>query len=178
MQYVCVTSTNPSLPGTVGTPAAFIVSRAVALSPMTRILSDCRSFRISKHLLHRESDSAKFQIRFLQCNLSQSIPTVNGCNNSILSTTISSMADEYNIVQFILMKLDWVIFQCSLKALVLLTLGPIKLRPWSLQMSTKVAFSAKNPQPGCNIVHLWLIAADTILGIFRYLLRNTQCIMK
>lgn len=34
-----VTGKSPSLPGTVGTPAFFIVSRAVDLSPITRILS-------------------------------------------------------------------------------------------------------------------------------------------
>lgn len=31
---------NPSEPGTVGTPAAFIVSRAVDLSPITRMCSE------------------------------------------------------------------------------------------------------------------------------------------
>jgi len=31
--------------------------------------------------------------------------------------------------------------QCSQQ----LTLGPMKLRPWSLQISTKVAFSARKP---------------------------------
>ena len=34
-----LTSIRPSLPGTVGTPAFFIVSRAVALSPIILILS-------------------------------------------------------------------------------------------------------------------------------------------
>lgn len=35
------TCNNPSLPGTVGTPAFFIVSLAVDLSPMTLMLSGC-----------------------------------------------------------------------------------------------------------------------------------------
>lgn len=38
-QIKCSTCNNPSLPGTVGTPAFFIVSLAVDLSPMTRMLS-------------------------------------------------------------------------------------------------------------------------------------------
>ena len=37
-----LTSIRPSLPGTVGTPAFFIVSRAVALSPIILILSGCK----------------------------------------------------------------------------------------------------------------------------------------
>lgn len=43
------TCNNPSLPGTVGTPAFFIVSLAVDLSPMTLMLSGCK-FR--NHNLH------------------------------------------------------------------------------------------------------------------------------
>ena len=47
---------RPSLPGTVGTPAFFIVSRAVALSPITRMLSGCtmqQEFHSFPHKMYR-----------------------------------------------------------------------------------------------------------------------------
>lgn len=40
LSILLLTSMRPALPGTVGTPAVFIVSLAVALSPITRMLSD------------------------------------------------------------------------------------------------------------------------------------------
>lgn len=70
--------------------------------------------------------------------------------------------------------------------------GPIKLMPWSLQMSTKVAFSDKKPYPchsnqamsscttaqaasgkvaavrtGCRASQPWLTAAAMMLGMLR-----------
>lgn len=53
-----------------------------------------------------------------------------------------------------------------------LTLGPMKLIPCSLHISTNTAFSARKPYPGCNIVHLRLIAADRTFGINKYLHRQ------
>lgn len=46
-----------------------------------------------------------------------------------------------------------------------LTFGPIKLIPCSRHMSTKRAFSERNPYPGCSIVQPRLMAADKTFGI-------------
>ena len=45
--------------------------------------------------------------------------------------------------------------------------GPMKFSPWSLQMSTKAAFSERKPYPGWMASAPWLVAAARMLGTFR-----------
>lgn len=126
-QYTCK---RPSLPGTVGTPAFFIVSLAVDLSPITRMLSGCRR--------HQEFHS------FLQRTYNRQWKLQIGLPHELH----------------------------QLGNLKLLTLGPIKLIPCSLHISTNTAFSARKPYPGCSIVHPRLMAAERTFGITKYLLKH------
>ena len=56
----------------------------------------------------------------------------------------------------------------------------MKLILCSLHISTKRAFSARNPYPGWSIVHPLLIAADRTFGINKYLhtIHNKKFIYK
>ena len=51
-------ATHPSDPGTTGTPAAFIMARAAALSPMARITSPEGPMKVRPHFWHRSAKSA------------------------------------------------------------------------------------------------------------------------